>query len=130
MKALLISFVILLSSTCIGQAHISGANPAQPGSTEYYSAYFDIGPNPYTNVYWTVTGGTISSQSVNPTGALYCIVDWDTDPTTAGTIAIYEDMDGQGTSIEVMPGGSYDPVITPDVQYVNYGSTPGSIAIT
>lgn len=71
---------------------ISGQATVTPGSQETYTANFNYTVDPYSIVYWSVSGGTIISQNVNPANPpIYCTVQWDSSPGT-GSIAIYEDL--------------------------------------
>lgn len=76
-------------------AYIYGNGNVAPGAQEYYEAQFDIQPQWFSMITWTVAGGTKVSENVNPTqGTIYIIVQWDNNPGT-GYISIYEDPFGQ-----------------------------------
>jgi hypothetical protein len=85
---LIFGFVGKLSSQTIT---ISGAAVVQPASQETYQASFSYSVNPYTNLSWSVDGGTIISSSINPTLTVWCTIEWDND-AGMGTISLSDDM--------------------------------------
>lgn len=70
---------------------INGTSTPSPGAQEYYEAEFDYTLNPYTIINWNVTGGTITSQGINPSSTIWCIVEWSAIPRF-GNISIEEDL--------------------------------------
>jgi len=89
-------FLAALNTKAFSQAaYIYGNGNVAPGAQEYYEAQFDIQPQWFSIINWTVVGGTKVSQNVNPTwGPIYVIVQWDNTPGT-GYIHIDEDPNGQ-----------------------------------
>lgn len=102
-------------------ATVSGPSAVSSGATEYYEASFDYGLNPYTNVYWSVSGGTITSQSINPTSTLWCTVQWDNN-AGLGDVSIYEDMGG-GYGSRTVDVGSPDLLPSGPITWYNQYET-------
>lgn len=114
---------------------ISGNFNPDPGSEETYTASFDYTLNPYTNLTWSVSGGTIVSQYANPTipNDVYCIVAWNNSPGT-GSISLYEDLQSVSDYKEVQIGTSQavceQADAGPDITICSAGATIGTPAIT
>lgn len=61
---------------------INGEDNPSTGAEEYYEASFDYSVSPYTNFTWTVNGGYIVDQGINPTMTVWVTVQWNnTDGT-------------------------------------------------
>jgi RHS repeat-associated protein len=102
-------------------AYIYGATNVSPGAAEYYEAQFDIQLPAYSNVTWTVIGGTILSENVNPTaGVIWVVIQWDNSPA-AGMIYINENWFGQYGELLVNIGYPVDPgTISTSTPFFNY----------
>jgi RHS repeat-associated protein len=126
-KIFSLCFLLLLAATSklyAQGAYIYGLNIVQPGSTEYYEASFDYPLNPYTYIYWSVSGGTIVSQSTNPSGTVYCYIQWDNTPGQ-GTIDIYEDIGGMSGHRDISIGEpAYPGFLSTNSAYFNHQSPP------
>ncbi len=127
-----IAWIFAIFSICSGLklsgqgATITGPSNVQPGATEYYEAQFSQQLNPYTIISWSVSGGTIISQNINPTlSPVYCLVQWDNTYGT-GYVGVYEDLNGQTADLNVLIGSM---LISPDVQIVSYGASPANICV-
>jgi RHS repeat-associated protein len=129
MKIFFLLLGFLAYQSVSSQTDILGAAPAQPGSTEYYEVMWEQNPHSASNIYWSVSGGTIISSSINPTYTVWCVVEWDTDPQTEGSISVYEDLYGMQDYLVTMSGGSYTPMMIPETQNVAYGATPYILSI-
>src|SRR6266498_5672170 len=85
---------ILATETLFSQTvTISGSSAVSTGAQYYYQANFDYQLAPYTTISWSIGGGTIISQSINPTSTVYCVIEW-TDDHSTGTITLDEEFDG------------------------------------
>lgn len=103
MRSILLTFFCVASLYCFADpgARITGENVVTPGATKEYLAEFDAPLHPYTYLIWSVTGGTIIYQNINPTNPPFtCIVQWDNNDGE-GTISVYEDLGGQGAELRV-----------------------------
>lgn len=99
-------FVILLcilsnKSVFAQGATIYGPLFVTPGEVALYEVGWDSPPHPYSIVSLNVQGGTILSQSLNPTGSVYCYVQWDNAPGS-GSVEVAEDIYGMFGGISVM----------------------------
>jgi Secretion system C-terminal sorting domain len=124
----LILFLILETSGKLFSQSItiSGNDNPNPGAQEYYEAQFDYSVNPYANLSWSVSGGTIISESINPTLTVWCIVEWDNTPGT-GSLSLYEDINGISGDRTIQIGQTQDPCASAnagnDVTICSGGST-------
>lgn len=118
-KFLLIILHFLLFGAIVRSQSISvtGANNVNPGDQEYYEADFNYSVNPYAVISWNVSGGTIISQSVNPSTTIWCIIEWNNAPCS-GSLSISEDLNN-GYGEIVVDVGNYSTI-------QNIVSTPAS----
>ncbi len=127
MKARFLTLFVVLSLAAskvnAQSSYLTGEAAVVPGATEYYEAHFEYSLNPYTVITWSVTGGTIIDQGVNPTSTVYCIVEWDQTPGSA-SISVYEDVGSQSAGLNITIGGV---TITPLSQTVYYNATPAQL---
>lgn len=102
-------FFSFLFGKAISQAiTIFGPTTVQPGDVAYYQAQFSYYPNPYSLMYWTVQGGTILFQNVNPTGLVDVTIQWDYTPGI-GYITLYDDLQSETGYLTVNIGAPVDP---------------------
>lgn len=96
--------LLCISINSFSQVTVTGQSNPSPGAQEYYEATFDYTLHPYANISWTVTGGTIISQNINPTATpIWCIVEWDNTAGT-GSIILNEDLNGGYAELQVQFG--------------------------
>jgi prepilin-type processing-associated H-X9-DG protein len=130
-KLLLVVCVFILSWKSNSQSvTITGAATATTSSQELYQANFDYTPDPYSIINWSVTGGNIISQSVNPATGVWCVIEWNSTPCT-GTITIYEDLNNGYAEREINVEESLVCEIAnagPDVTLCSSGSIIGTTA--
>lgn len=123
-SGLIAGLLLLLAANASAQngGNINGPTTVTPGATEFYSAYFDGTLSPAANVTWTVYGGTIVSEANNPTGSLWCYVQWDND-NGQGWVDIYEDVGGQWGMLTVFRGPPFSPgLIGTNGYWYNYAA--------
>lgn len=104
MRKIFVLMLLCISINSFSQVTVTGQSNPSPGAQEYYEATFDYTLHPYANISWTVTGGTIISQNINPTATpIWCIVEWDNTPGT-GSIILNEDLNGGYAELQVQVG--------------------------
>jgi RHS repeat-associated protein len=127
MRLIKIFFFSILSFHSYSQsATITGTVLPGTGTTHYYEAHFSSPLNSFTTIDWTVIGGTIVSEVVDPTATtIFCYIEWSGTPQP-GAIDISESIGGQNGFLNVQVG---TPTLVPSSQLFNFGSTPQFICV-
>lgn len=98
---ILLALFVLQAYKSYCQVLINGPNSANMNDIVNYQA--DLTYNPcrygYINLQWTIAGGTIISQNVDPSaGVVYCNVQWNVSPGNPASVKLY------GASAPAPPG--------------------------